>query len=116
KQHNAAARTTLTEARKQFASAEQTLKSRLDALPPPEQRPAARGRTTQRDIVEVAWLEARYLGGLCCLFTAQAIEGAKDKDRLQLLKDAGDALDKLFQEFRGKRLGSLAHLWQGLVY
>src|SRR5262245_10984212 len=113
KEHRTAARTTLTEARKLFADAEKTLKSRLDALP--ADRPV-RGRTNPRELVEMAWLEARFCGAQCGLFSAQVIENAKDKDRVQMLKEAGDALDKLFQEYRGKGVGSIAHLWHGLVY
>jgi len=113
KEHRTAARTTLTEARKLFADAEKTLKARLDALP--ADRPV-RGRNNPRELLDWAWLEARFYGAQCVLFAAQAIENAKDKERVQMLKEAGDALDKLFQEYRGKPLGSLAHLWHGLVY
>src|SRR5262245_63326258 len=69
KQARAAARTALTEARKLFTESEKTLKARLDAMPPPDK--PARGRTSQRDNVELSWLEARFCGAQACLFSAQ---------------------------------------------
>src|SRR5262245_10819085 len=113
KQARAAARAALTEAKALFTTAEKTLKERLDALPPPDK--PVRGKTNAREAISWAWLEARFCWAKSCLYAAQAIENAKDKERVQLLKEAGEGFDKLFQEHRGQRLGSLAHLWHGLT-
>ena len=119
KQLRETSRTTLLEAKTLFANAETTLKARLDALPP--DRAPSRGRLSQRELIEWSWLEARFCHAQAGLFAAQTIDNTKDKDRVQLLKEAGEGFDRLFQEKRvaqsqgGQEVAARSHMWYGTV-
>ena len=96
----------------QYVQAERRLKEKFDALPPPPEKPA-RKDTSGREELEYGWLEARFKTALCAYLTAQTYSDPKAPERTKLLQAAGQAFDVMFQEYRGKRIAYLTHMWHG---
>jgi hypothetical protein len=50
---------------------------------------------------------------LCDYLLAQTYDDPKDPERVKLLKQAGRGFDAIFQEYRGRQISLLAHMWHG---
>jgi hypothetical protein len=112
---NQDARTALIEGRRRFETAAKRLKDRLDALPEPAKGPDQPDTRAVQQHEEFAlpWIEARSKIALSEYFLAQTYSDPKDAERVQLLKQAGQAFDSIFQQYRGRQIGLLAHMWHG---
>jgi hypothetical protein len=106
------ARTAFTSARKQFETIAERFKEKLSALPKPADGAPATGGSGREEL-EAWWVEARFKISLADYSLAQTYDDRKDRQRLGLLKNAGEAFDALYQAYRGKRVSLMAHLWHG---
>ena len=100
------AKTLLISARGHFEAALKRLKGRADATI------AAKDTQSQKD-AELSLLEARFNLAYTDYLLAQTTSGPEDDERKKLLTAAAEQLDAIFQEYRGQRVGYLAHLWHG---
>lgn len=107
------ARAALSEARGRFDVAIKRLKERLDALPAPPSEKSEPKEEKQREDFSLPWIEARSKSAISSYLLSQTFTDAKDPERVKLLKQAGREFDSVYQEYRGRQVGLLAHMWHG---
>lgn len=111
----AAARSKLLDAGERYESARKLLRERLDKLPAADDEAALRRDREARVEIELRWLEARFNLARVLYFTAMAFDDPAANERKLLLEQAALGFDSIFQEYRGKDVALLPHLWHGRV-
>src|SRR5262249_39724196 len=109
------ARLALTDALSRFDIAAKRLKERLDTLlgeMTTTDKPDDSAKQ-QREKLALPWIEARSKVALSKYLLAQTFADSQDAERVKLLKQAGQAFDSIFQDYRGRQVGLLAHMWHG---
>ncbi|HMC12005.1 MAG TPA: hypothetical protein VKH44_11975, partial [Pirellulaceae bacterium] len=106
------ARDTLADARSRFEGAANRLKQRVDGVASQPEQPKERANQ-QREELALPWIEARSKLALSDYLLAQTYSDPKDSERVKLLQEAGRGFNAVYQEYRGRQIGILAHMWHG---